>query len=100
VRLKAWLACSKLTLFTRRSTTSWTTDSKHLFWAEFFFHGFSQCGVIVAHGALKTANGANVALTTTVLFIASMPIITKLPVRSATVTVSLCLGARFSRLAI
>jgi hypothetical protein len=42
MRLKAWLACSKLTLFTRRSTTSWTTDSEHLFWTEFFFHGFSQ----------------------------------------------------------
>jgi len=55
---------------------------------------------MVAHGVLKTANGANVALTSTVLFIASMPITAKLPVRPSTVTVSFCLGVRDSRFGI
>lgn len=55
---------------------------------------------MVAQDAANTANGADVALTSTVLFIASIPITAKLPVRPATVTVSFCLGARFSRLAI
>ena len=35
----ARLASCKLTLFTRCSTTSRTTDSEYLFWAEFLFHG-------------------------------------------------------------
>ena len=39
MRLGARLATTKLTLRLRSSTTSWTTDSEYLFWAEFFFHG-------------------------------------------------------------
>jgi hypothetical protein len=35
----ARLACTKLTLLPRGSTTSRTTDSEYLFQAEFFFHG-------------------------------------------------------------
>jgi hypothetical protein len=54
---------------------------------------------MVAHGALKRANGADVPLTSTVLFTASMPITAKLPARPSTVTVSFCLGTRVSRFA-
>jgi len=39
MRLRAGLASSKLTLLSWSSTTGWTTDSEHLFWGEFFFHG-------------------------------------------------------------
>ena len=39
MRLCARLASSKLTLLRRSSTTSRTTDSEYLFWAEFFLHG-------------------------------------------------------------
>jgi hypothetical protein len=38
MRLGAGLASTKLTLLPRSSSTSWTTDSEYLLWAEFFFH--------------------------------------------------------------
>jgi hypothetical protein len=38
MRLGARLTSGKLTPFPRSSTTSRTTDSKHLSWAEFSFH--------------------------------------------------------------
>jgi len=38
MRLGARLASTKLTLFPRSSTTSRTTDSEYLFWAEFPLH--------------------------------------------------------------
>ena len=39
MRLGAGLTSAKLTLFFRSSTAGWTTDSKHLFGAEFSLHG-------------------------------------------------------------
>jgi hypothetical protein len=125
--LRAGMASTKGALLSRSSTAGWTRNSKGLLWISFsyhgweimpkpdsqgcsilnthrsgyrFFMGFSQCDVMVAHGVTKTPYGANVALTSTVLFIASMPITAKLPVRPSNVTVSLCLGTRVSRLAI
>jgi hypothetical protein len=41
MRFKAWLAAGKLTLLSRSSTTSRTTDGEYLSWARVFFHGGS-----------------------------------------------------------
>ena len=39
MRLGAGLTSAKLTLFFRSSTAGWTTESKHLFGAQFSLHG-------------------------------------------------------------
>ena len=41
MRFSAWLAAGKLTLLSRSSTTSRTTDGEYLSWARVFFHGGS-----------------------------------------------------------
>jgi hypothetical protein len=59
MRLGARLATTKLTLRLRSSTTSWTTDSEYLFWAELFFHGARADAI----QGLRGWNGRGIAST-------------------------------------
>jgi hypothetical protein len=42
MRFSPWLAADKLTLLSRSSTTSRTTDGEYFSWARVFFHGGSR----------------------------------------------------------
>jgi hypothetical protein len=66
MRFSAWLAAGKLTLLSRSSTTSRTTDGEYLSWARVFFHGGSGSAApaslnrryAIAHRILSWNQGA------------------------------------------